>query len=522
MSQERPVPEEGADSTTAASASLDSPVRPAEAHTGHTFSDVALPADYEGSVPAGPRGTAETPSFRDSDPMSEMFPPQKRRRGRPSRYLQELLAETPTPPAPTEPSAPMVASTALRQQSTSHGDSLPLVASSQGSNVTGPVAKADLTIPEVASFLPQRLRGFSMPSVNAAVLLQCSHAAAANTSTDETYTKIHEAYLSRQQFHLVSHSVRAQQLGLSRQGLHSKLARLMNAQCLLQRLKRTNLEELVAHTFSGQQLVAYVDSQSYDETPMKATIKDDHQQPQIASHQTSQLPSSSMAADESLLQRLDAGRVEGMKLKILQSRQSFGMLLKHGASYVHITGQSLCPLQVMERSTAEVLKESLLRQSAVSPRAAMFSFPVRLSCSDKAAYNLKAEAQMVSERAGPWRHLHTTCDVHATSTTYGKVFEGLVPSHVTGLIHCALSLRDPAALQIISQMFGRRGRAQASHPSRIPASRSTRTSCTDDAGLSIRGQQFHGAAVTVDPASQWGLAQQAGGGVLCASRAASR
>ena len=76
------------------------------------------------------------------------------------------------------------------------------------------------------------------------------------------------------------------------------------------------------------------------------------------------------------------------------------------------------PLQVMERGTAEVLKECLQRNAAVSPWIQAFRWKCRASCTDKAGYNLKADSSIARDRGTQWAALHTDCEVHCTSSCF--------------------------------------------------------------------------------------------------------
>ena len=95
----------------------------------------------------------------------------------------------------------------------------------------------------------------------------------------------------------------------------------------------------------------------------------------------------------------------------------------------------------MERGTAEVLKECLQRNAAVSPWIQAFRWRCRASCTDKAGYNLKADSSIARDRGTQWAALkfNTDCEVHwqCTSTCFQKTYEGLLPDQVSGLICCA-------------------------------------------------------------------------------------
>ena len=125
------------------------------------------------------------------------------------------------------------------------------------------------------------------------------------------------------------------------------------------------------------------------------------------------------------------------QVKILQTKSTYGFLLKVGDGFVFLLGSTATPLQVMERGTAEVLKECLQRNAAVSPWIQAFRWRCRASCTDKAGYNLKADSSIARDRGNQWAALHTDCEVHCTSTCFQKTYEGLLPDQVSGLICCA-------------------------------------------------------------------------------------
>ena len=70
--------------------------------------------------------------------------------------------------------------------------------------------------------------------------------------------------------------------------------------------------------------------------------------------------------------------------------------------FVFLLGSTATPLQVMERGTAEVLKECLQRNAAVSPWIQAFRWRCRASCTDKAGYNLKADSSIGRDRGTQW------------------------------------------------------------------------------------------------------------------------
>jgi len=263
---------------------------------------------------------------------------------------------------------------------------------------------------------------------------------------DEGLMEIAQTYLDSSNFHLTSAKARCAQLKMCNSSLTPRLAKLANAQCLQERFDRQGMEQLLAQSLQRQALLCYVDAAAYDETPMLTTVMGDcisgvdTQRPIVAGPIPKVLQ---------VVRRLERQvKSEAMVAKLLQTKQTFGMLVKVGTSYAALLGETICPLQVMERTTAEVLKECILRNSGASAWANNFSFKTRAVCADKAGSNARAERSIASDRGPSWATLLAPCDIHITSAIHKHSFHSLLPTHVSGMIHCALSLRHGAAMTI--------------------------------------------------------------------------
>jgi hypothetical protein len=207
------------------------------------------------------------------------------------------------------------------------------------------------------SFIKKPRLGFCQVSTLTNPLAAASYCAQQpGAATDEGVLDIAKCYMDPEQFFLVSARARCHQLGMEEHTLQSKLGRLALAQCLQQRQDRAVLEQRVVHSIPPASLLCYIDGAAFDETPMKTTVKGDC----ITGVTTEGAPTALTVPYSKALQLVDTlerqVKSESMVAKLLQTKQTFCMLFKAGGSYVTLIGETVCPLQVMERTTAEVLK----------------------------------------------------------------------------------------------------------------------------------------------------------------------
>jgi hypothetical protein len=207
------------------------------------------------------------------------------------------------------------------------------------------------------SFIKKPRLGFCQVSTLTNPLAAASYCAQQpGAATDEGVLDIAKCYMDPEQFFLVSARARCHQLGMEEHTLQSKLGRLALAQCLQQRHDRAVLEQRVVHSIPQASLLCYIDGAAFDETPMKTTVKGDC----ITGVTTEGAPTALTGPSSKALQLVDTlerqVKSESMVAKLLQTKQTFCMLFKAGGSYVTLLGETVCPLQVMERTTAEVLK----------------------------------------------------------------------------------------------------------------------------------------------------------------------
>lgn len=128
--------------------------------------------------------------------------------------------------------------------------------------------------------------------------------------------------------------------------------------------------------------------------------------------------------------------------KILQSRQAWAALVEtpsDGLLAIHGTTGNW--MQLLERNTGECVHAAMGDASAVSSHSAAFDSKWRLTVTDSAGSNDRAEQELVRRRRDDWELLHLHCEVHKVATCFKQVF-GLTPLATKGALHLALALRS--------------------------------------------------------------------------------
>eukprot|EP00971_Amphidinium_carterae_P191683 3803512-Amphidinium_carterae.1 len=312
--------------------------------------------------------------------------------------------------------------------------------------------KAKLHVSPTASYDPIVVGGMSTVSVNCIALVACSEISKmVGANTDPDIQSIAAEFCSSPAFNIASLEVLCEKLGVVKSMFQSKLQRLTCAQVVFQKWRRQELEQHLVQQCGQPNLLLCLEHVCFDETPMRVAMVGG-----ITSSGTSNDSSGAdmvMPHGENLDVELSKSwllqsRTLGTACKILQTTEKWAYLIKAGTQMVSIIGKSLCPLQVMQNTTAEVVKACLLANGTSSLYSNQFKCRVKSSCADKAASNKKAMASIAQDRCPGWSSSHMDCEVHIVSTAMKRTFEGVVPEQVSGLLHCALSLRVPGALTV--------------------------------------------------------------------------
>eukprot|EP00971_Amphidinium_carterae_P126599 2508399-Amphidinium_carterae.1 len=323
-------------------------------------------------------------------------------------------------------------------------------------------------VPETEEKKPRIANGYCLTSVCGEAFMYCIDQVARDldgTMKDEDYVKLHAALVSSgSKFHLASSTVLAESIGVDRSILPHKVCRLAASQWLSNRLKRVQLKKSLSLASHRCVLVAYAEALAWDETPLKCSLIGDLD---ARANREAGVLMSSCTDDLKVVQKLGASiKQDGLIRKVLQTQQWVGYLVQHQGQYMKILFEQVCPLQVLEKNSSEVLQEALLQQSGATLWSSAFHWRSHLGSFDKAGSNSKAFLSM-GEMRDKWYQLMFTCEVHDLARAFKSTFDGLVPQQVTGMVSCALSLRHSGALALFRDCVRDeiRGRLKVMHGS---------------------------------------------------------
>ena len=302
-------------------------------------------------------------------------------------------------------------------------------------------------VPNLSSLKPKLIGGFAVAPVAGQALLHCAAAQLQGSAADmdDDYSKLDSHHLaSGRDYHLLSNIAQSKVIGIDPSVLSSKLCRLAAGHWVFSRLQRTMLESSLSHTSRALSLVTYCDALSWDETPLRVALPGG-----VGEHAAVQ-PTTFCRVDGSrdlqATRRLSSSlRPDSLISKVLQTQQWAGFLVKSGGQHCKIIFQQVCPLQILQRNSAEVLQAALLEQTGCTSSSRDYHFHARVASCDSAPYNSKAFTSMGAAR-GQTSSLQLHCEVHDVSRAFSSTFDGLLPQHVSGIISSALSLRTSGML----------------------------------------------------------------------------
>ena len=246
--------------------------------------------------------------------------------------------------------------------------------------------------------------------------------------------------------HVATKELASEGLGTTRKTLTSTLTRIAAGAIFAERSAQRGFEAFVAARIPEADRISYVECARYDETPMSASMKIRCglavEEPEPAAGESAVVPSASDRALANLLSKWQT-KLRSSPLKILQSENTYGMLVRVGGQFVTLLSSALCPLQVLRSTKGHDLAEAQGRVSAVSPVSPSFAEKCRAACLDKASSNAPAERTVVGRRGPDWKSSLLPCGVHITATCHTRTFSHLeLKRDVSGLLNIALSVRD--------------------------------------------------------------------------------
>ena len=307
---------------------------------------------------------------------------------------------------------------------------------------------ANARVPPISQYIMPPSAGISpLSPISSALMAAAQKGGEEGSVRDPDYLKLAQHLLQPGAgFRLSSVLALSSYLGMSRLTLAPKLCRLLCAHFVFAKLSRHLVEQAFTSKFPKEALVFYLDYASYDETPLKTSIKGDRSVLEVGMGDAEE-PGLPSEPDAGLPTTLTSSLwSQAVVCKILQTQCKYGMVVKLPNHFLHFFASFPAPLQLLERNTSEVLKQALTQNLGVSSWSRAFHAKSRLVCVDKAGSNAKAERGMLTDRQEGWSSGLFACEVHITSNIFKKTYQQLMPQHVTGMLRTALSLRSGAAL----------------------------------------------------------------------------
>jgi len=128
--------------------------------------------------------------------------------------------------------------------------------------------------------------------------------------------------------------------------------------------------------------------------------------------------------------------------KVQHSSSKVGLALLVHSEIRYVVAHLSSLLLAVDRSTAECILATLLRQSFESPAREGIARKIRVSESDGADYNPRAERGYKAIRP-TWSFLRFQCEIHFDAGTFGKVYGfSAVKPDITGMIQSTLALNS--------------------------------------------------------------------------------
>lgn len=279
---------------------------------------------------------------------------------------------------------------------------------------------------------------------------------------------------------LASDSCSSASLGVDRKKYKRLAMRVATAAMLLQRETLVKLEKGLASSARKIRLLHYCEHMSYDETPMPIRLDDKESQGIAAPSVSMEMPCDTLRANEAshtslrmcLATTRSSLKSSAGTAKLFQIQSGVGMLVEiedpvaRKPMLACITADLVNWLQVVDRTTAEVIAQCIRNVAAPSLGSCALEQRTRLAMSDRYSANLKAEKMIQAER-GEWTVSHLTCEIHRCAATHSKCFATFELT-ISGLVRYSLSLQDGGHIQRFRQHLRKNVVAVACLAQRLP------------------------------------------------------
>lgn len=278
------------------------------------------------------------------------------------------------------------------------------------------------------------------------------------SAKDEKAREICEwVFNSDKSYYMSTDACRAEVLNVDRKKLKRVSNRVAAAALLIQRCNLSHLEKSLAEA-PGVRLLHYCEVMSYDETPMPIRMGDISADMVLRPEESHDIECLDLDPEtargtlkEFLYKTRSSLKSTATTAKLFQIQSTVGMLLlvwdrlRQTSRLVCLTGDTVNHLQVVDRTTAEVIAQCIRNCAAPSLGCRAFEQRTRLVASDRYSANIKAEKHIVQERT-QWQLLHVGCEVHMSAGIHSKCFAPFSDS-ISGLIRVSLSMQHGGYVQ---------------------------------------------------------------------------
>lgn len=241
--------------------------------------------------------------------------------------------------------------------------------------------------------------------------------------------------------------------GLKSSDLARKEVRLYASFLLAAQAEHAAVHKALAQLADPDVKLEYVvEASRQDETPMRARSRDKSDITPLCQGSTDRSSSSVQAlplGSGSAAMAACAKRVQQTAgtQKIVQTETSYAFLLSFSSetgsrNYTCLLASAPRRLFVVDRTTGETIRETLRRSSMLSAAIRACKDVDRVSCTDRAGQNDRAELGFHLDRRGcNFRRLGTFhCEVHMAATIHAHTFADMSEA-ITGIIRIGLSLQ---------------------------------------------------------------------------------
>ena len=178
--------------------------------------------------------------------------------------------------------------------------------------------------------------------------------------------------------------------------------------------------------FPEQALLVYLDYHSYDETPMRASLKGDMGEDSWSLEGMVNADGEVGVHEKFIIAMGGMISSAGLSCKLLQSKNKVAMLIQHGHDFLRVFGAYHSPLQVMQKNNGLVLQQCLFAECRHHPQGKFISDKGEGLLAQTRPHTTTLPR---SPSHPPGKQHGSPCtsiaEIHITATTCGRTFQHL-------------------------------------------------------------------------------------------------